>query len=59
MGICYSDLEPEEDPESYVGLQSSSQIAQRLRHVMGCASRLLDEELLPIVDLIRVVRGEP
>ena len=26
---------------------------------MSCASRLLDEELLPIVDLIRVVRRKP
>lgn len=62
MGVCPSCvLAPEEDDvidadDGFEGLQSSSEIARRLRHVLDLAHRVLDEDSLPVIDLIRVVR---
>lgn len=57
MGLCQSHEDDVIDADDgFEGLQSSSEIARRLRHVLDLAHRVLDEDSLPFIDLIRVVR---
>lgn len=57
MGICHSDGTADVvSEESFEGLRSSSAIASRLRHVLDAAHRILNEETLPVLDTVRVVR---
>eukprot|EP00913_Durusdinium_trenchii_P024978 g23444.t1 len=47
---------PGAELKSFEGLRSSSAIASRLRHVLDAAHRILNEETLPVLDTVRVVR---